>query len=96
MLQGGDTTKPVNYRPITIPSNILRLVTVRMCKKMTDIVEEHKLLGEEQFGFRRKRSTIDAAFVLTSLLQKAKRKGWKFASAFIYIAKAKLITINIT
>ena len=96
MLQGGDTTNPVNYRPITIPSNILRLVTVRMCKKMTDIVEEHKLLGEEQFGFRRKGSTIDAAFVLTSLLQKAKRKGWKFASAFIDIAKAKLITINIT
>ena len=45
-----------------------------MCRKMSDLVEEHKLLGEEQFGFRRKRSTIDAAFVLTSLMQKAKKK----------------------
>ena len=45
-----------------------------MCRKMSDLVEEHKLLGEEQFGFRRKLSTIDAAFVLTSLMQKAKKK----------------------
>ena len=72
--QGGDTASPVNYRPITVPSNILRLITVRMCRIMTNIIEENKLLGEEQFGFRRKRSTIDGAFVLTTLMQKAKRK----------------------
>ena len=54
---------------------------------MTNIVEDNKMLGEEQFGFRRKRSTIDAAFVLTSLLHKAKRKRSRFATAFIDIAK---------
>ena len=41
---------------------------------MTDAVEENNLLGEEQFGFRRGRSTIDDAFVLTTLLKKAKNK----------------------
>ena len=50
--QGGDTASPVNYRPITVPSNILRLITVRMCRIMTNIIEENKLLGEEQFRFR--------------------------------------------
>ena len=69
--QGADTSSLLNFRPITVPSNIL--ITVRMCR-MTNIIEENKLLGEEQFGFRRKRSTIDAAFVLTTLMQKAKRK----------------------
>ena len=54
---------------------------------MTNIVEDNKMLGEEQFGFRRKRSTIDAAFVLTSLLHKAKRNQSRFATAFIDIAK---------
>ena len=41
---------------------------------MTRAVEDNQLLGEEQFGFRRGRSTIDAVFVLTTLLKKAKSK----------------------
>ena len=45
-----------------------------MCDLMTTAVEDNHLLGEEQFGFRRGRSTLDAAFVLTTLLKKAKNK----------------------
>lgn len=41
---------------------------------MTSAAEDHNLLGEEQFGFRRGRSTIDAAYLLTTLLKKAKAK----------------------
>ena len=63
------------YRPITIPSNLLRLLTVRMCKKMTEVAEANNMLGQAQFGFRKGRSTLDAAFVLSALFQKAKKKG---------------------
>lgn len=63
------------YRPLTVPSNILRLITLRMCSTMTSIAEEKDMLGPEQFGFRSKRSTLDAVFVLATLLQKAKAKG---------------------
>lgn len=42
---------------------------------MTTAVEDNNLLGEEQFGFRRGRSTVDASFVLSTLLKKAKSKG---------------------
>ena len=42
---------------------------------MSGVVEKNGLLGPEQFGFRRGRSTIDASFVLMSLFMKAKRKG---------------------
>ena len=63
------------YRPLTVPSNILRLITIRMCTTMTSIAEERNMLGPEQFGFRSKRSTLDAVFVLATLLQKAKAKG---------------------
>ena len=66
--------QPSMYRPITVPSNILRLITVRMCKRMTKIVEEKGMLGPEQFGFRKGRNTLDAVFVLTTLLNKAKAK----------------------
>ena len=72
--QGGNSLEPSQYRPVTMPSNLLRLVTVRMCDMMTRAVEDNNLLGEEQFGFWRGRSTLDAAFVLTTLLRKAKGK----------------------
>ena len=70
-LQGGDTLDPSQYRPITIPSNILRLITVRMCARMTRAAEDNGLLGPDQFGFRKGRSTLDAVFVLTTLMKKA-------------------------
>ena len=46
-----------------------------MAEAMSRIAEEEGFLGDEQYGFRRNRSTLDAAFVLTTLLDKAKRKG---------------------
>ena len=73
--QGGDSLQACQYRPITIPSNILRLITVRMCARMTEAAEAAGLLGPEQFGFRKGRSTVDAVFVLTTLLSKAKSKS---------------------
>ena len=47
-----------------------------MCGLMTSAAEDNGLLGDEQFGFRKGRSTIDAAFVLTTLIKKAKAKAF--------------------
>ena len=74
VFKAGDSCLPSNYRPLTVPSNILRLITVRMCKHMTEAVEANGILGPEQFGFRRGRSTLDAIFVLSTLLRKARGK----------------------
>ena len=74
IFKGGDSMLASQYRPLTVPSNLLRLLTIRMCSHMTHIAEEQQMLGPEQFGFRCKRSTIDAVFVLATLLQKAKAK----------------------
>ena len=65
---------PKQYRPITIPSNILRLITTRMANKMTSIVEKNGLVGQHQFGFRSKCSTLDAVMCLSTLMKKAKDK----------------------
>jgi hypothetical protein len=45
-----------------------------MCGLMTNVAERNGFLGEEQFGFRRNRSTLDAVFVLSTLIKKAKLK----------------------
>ena len=58
-----------------------------MCGLMSSAAEEKHLLGDEQFGFRRGRSTLDATFVLTTLLRKAKGKGSPYAAAFIDVSK---------
>ena len=62
------------YLRITVPSNLLRLITKRMCSRMSRAAEENLMLGPEQFGFREGRSTLDAAFVLSTLMRKAKSK----------------------
>ena len=66
---------PAQYRPICVPSNLLRLLTVRMCGLMTAIIEDNELLGPEQFGFRQGRSTLDAILVLSTLMRKSKLKN---------------------
>ena len=54
---------------------------------MTDIIEKHSLLSDAQFGFRPGRSTLDAIYVLTSLIQKAKKGRKPYAVAFLDISK---------
>ena len=41
---------------------------------MSDIAESSGVIGPHQFGFRKNRSTVDAVFVLSTLLKKAKSK----------------------
>ena len=57
---------------------------------MSDIIERHGLLGDEQFGFRHGRSTLDAIFVLAQLIQKAKKQRKPYAVAFLDISKVKI------
>ena len=66
--------QPSQYRPITVPSNLLRLVTVRMADTMSKLAEDNGIHGPEQFGFRKKHSTLDAVFVLSTMMRKAKTK----------------------
>jgi hypothetical protein len=42
---------------------------------MTEAAEANGLLGPEQFGFRKGRSTLDAVFVLSTLMRRAKSKN---------------------
>ena len=57
---------------------------------MTNLCEQNNILGQEQFSFRRKRSTVDVVFVLSTLIKKAKLKRLPFATAFLDISKVAL------
>ena len=61
---------------------------------MSRLAEENGMLGPEQFGFRQGRSTIDAVFVLSTLMKKAKSKRCPFSMAFLDISKVVSLTFK--
>ncbi|GBN51415.1 hypothetical protein AVEN_170422-1 [Araneus ventricosus] len=58
--EGKDTSLPSSYRPICLLSCWEKVLDKLITKHLVDVLENKKLISENQFGFRRKRSTIDA------------------------------------
>ena len=54
-----------NYRPISLTSNISKLLEKLVHERLYSFLEKEKLLFEEQYGFRNKRSTTDALTDIT-------------------------------
>jgi len=52
-----------NYRPITLLNVAYEIFATSLCKKLTEMIMECKLV-EYQMGFRPDRSTIDNIFIL--------------------------------
>ena len=77
-----------NYRPITVIPSMSGLYSRVLNERLTDVVENHKLLGEIQNGFRRGRSGSDNAFILDTILWKSKAQKAKVYMAFFDIQKA--------
>ena len=86
--KGGDSLNLLQYRPISVPSCLLRVITVRMAEDMSRIAELFLLLGPEQFGFRMRRSTLDAAYLLSVLLQKVRSSLDDYRALFLDLTKA--------
>ncbi|GBM01866.1 Retrovirus-related Pol polyprotein from type-1 retrotransposable element R1 [Araneus ventricosus] len=58
--EGKDTSLPSSYRPICLLSCWEKVLDKLITKRLVDFLENKRLISENQFGFRRKRSTIDA------------------------------------
>lgn len=84
----GPTVDVNNYRPLTVLVSVSGIYTKLLNQRLTQVVEEHKLLGEVQHGFRKGRSGADCAFVLNSVLWKSVSKKKKAHLAFIDLTKA--------
>lgn len=66
----GNREDPANYRPISLLSNISKLYSRHLHRKLKDWLEQEGILAEEQAGFREGRTTIDQCFVLQHLIEK--------------------------
>ena len=58
-----------NYRPITLISCLSKVLSKMIAQRISEAVEESKLAGDLQNGFRKDRGCSDNIFILNSLLE---------------------------
>ena len=84
----GPRTDAYNYRPLTVINSVAALYSKLLNKRLTEVVETHKLLGEVQNGFRKGRSGTDCGFILSTVLWKSSALRKKPHLAFLDLQKA--------
>ena len=72
--KGKDYKIPLNYRSISLMSNVAKIFSNILCKRITEYLDTNDLLCEEQNGFRKLRSYIDHIYTLYTILRKRKSK----------------------
>lgn len=58
---GKDDTKPGNYRPITLTSNVCKIMERMKNERLTYYIRDKGFMSKYQSGFRRGRNTMDPA-----------------------------------
>lgn len=66
----GDAKVPANFRPISLLSIPGKVYARCLLFHLQDWIDQHRILGLEQIGFRKGRSTLDHAIVLLHLAHK--------------------------
>ena len=66
LFKKGDKSKTSNYRPISILSSFSKILEKVMFNQLQDHLNKHKILAEEQFGFRSDSTTNNAIYKLVN------------------------------
>ena len=77
-----------NYRPITVLISLSGLYSRVLNARLSVAVEEHKILGETQNGFRKERCGSDNQFILDTVIWKSKAKRVPLHLSYLDISKA--------
>ena len=89
LLKKGAVNDPNNYRGISLCSILNKVFMKILYNRLSKWVENNNILGEEQAGFRKARSTTDNIFAFQCLIQKyLSKKGGRCYSLFVDFSKA--------
>ena len=78
----------INYRPISLLSNINKIIEKLMHERLFTFLEKHKCIYDLQFGFRSGHSTTHALMDLTEDIRKAIDDNMFAVGVFIDLQKA--------
>jgi len=88
VFKSGSRVDVNNYRPISLLSNISKIIEKLMHSRLYKFLQQSKCFYQNQFGFRLKRSTSDALVCILDSLQSKMDKGEFSCGVFIDIKKA--------
>ena len=83
VFKSGNKLEATNYRGICILSNLSKLMTKILNRRLNTWAEKEEILLESQFGFRKGRGTTDCLFILHTLIELMLGNGFKLYTAFI-------------
>ena len=88
IFKSGSTELVSNYRPISLLPTFSKIFEKLVCSALTNHLESNKLLFDYQFGFRKKRSTIQAALDFVTRITDAIDNGNIPLGVFLDLSKA--------
>ena len=65
----GDKHEPTNYRPTSLLPTIGKIFEKLIYNRLVQFLDRYHILNEKQFGFRNKRSTVDALATLVETIR---------------------------
>jgi len=86
--KGGAKDDPNNYRGISVTSCLAKLFTSILNSRLTNFLDENKLISPNQAGFRSKFRTSDNLFIIDTLLSKYLTDNKRLYSCFVDFKKA--------
>ena len=84
----GDLLDYTNYCPISLLSNLGKLIEKLIHSRMNKFLENHKCFYKNQFGFRKKQSTNHALITITEKIQNALDNNQYACGVFLDFQKA--------
>lgn len=84
----GDSSLPINYRPIAITSILSKIMEKSLNAQILTHLEHCGLLNDKQYGFRQARSTGDILSYVTHLWNKALEEKGETIAVALDISKA--------
>ena len=88
IFKSGDKHNPVNYRPISLISNIAKVFEKILYNRIYDFVIKNNIISKQQFGFLKNLGTRDALNYVTNILYQNLDRSKKTLIAFLDLAKA--------
>lgn len=86
--KAGDKSEIANYRPITLITCLAKILEKVIKSRLDKFIKRHKLISDNQFGFREGKSSSDAICSLTSKIYTSLDNGKVSLAVFLDLAKA--------